>query len=112
VNKLLKSVLKTAVILIDQYSDEVARVSERVSDRVSALSDRGRQAIYPENHTLGRVLSFAAGVGLGIGAGVMLAPASGAETRDAINEKVHEIGAKVREQFTASASQATGTDAT
>jgi hypothetical protein len=41
----------------------------------------------------------------------MLAPASGAETRDAINEKVHEIGAKVREQFTASASQATGTDA-
>ena len=112
-NKLLKSVLKAAIVLIDQSSDEAARISERisqpVSERVSDLSERGRQVIYGEDHKVARALSFAAGVGVGIGAAILLAPASGAETRDAIRGTVHEVGEKVREQFRSSAFQPTGT---
>lgn len=97
-NKLLKSLLRTAVCMLDQYSEQVDRASDRVSgmvdrgrDRVSEMVDRGREAIYPENHELRNVLSFAVGVGVGIGAGLLLAPASGKETRSSIKEKVRSI---------------------
>lgn len=71
-NKFLKSLLRTAVYMMDQYYEHVDRASDHVSDMV----DRSREVIYPENHELGKILSFAAGVGVGIGAGVLLAPAS------------------------------------
>ena len=86
-NKFLKSLLRTAVCIMDQYSEEV----DRASDRVSEMVHRGREAIYPENHELRNVLSFTAGVGVGIGAGVLLAPASGKEIRSSIKEKVRNI---------------------
>ena len=87
VNKFLKSLLRTAVYMKDQYYEKVDRASDRVSDMV----DRGREVIYPENHELRNSLSFAAGVGVGIGAGVLLAPASGKEIRSSIKEKVRNI---------------------
>jgi len=67
---------------------------------------------YPEeDHTLRRVLSFAAGVGLGVGAGNLFAPASGAESRSALSDKVQDIGDKIRERFSATTwSPATGTE--
>jgi len=87
VNKFLKSLLRTAVYMMDQYYEKVDRASDRVSDMV----DRGREVIYRENHELRNILSFAAGVGVGIGAGVLLAPASGKEIRSSIKEKVRNI---------------------
>ena len=54
------------------------------------MVDRSREVIYPENHELRNIPSFAAGVGVGIGAGVLLAPASGKEIRT-IKEKVRNI---------------------
>jgi gas vesicle protein len=36
---------------------------------------------------------------VGIGIGLILAPASGEETRNVIAGKVHEMGDKVRQQF-------------
>jgi hypothetical protein len=94
-SKFLKSALKTALYLIDQFPDEV----DRVSNRVSSMTERGRKAIYgEEDHTLRSLLSFAAGVGLGVGAGLLFAPASGEELRDSVLEKVHAIGDKVRDR--------------
>ena len=40
-----------------------------------------------EDHTVRNAMSFAAGIGLGIGVGILLAPASGEETRSSIAKK-------------------------
>jgi gas vesicle protein len=53
-------------------------------------------------------MAFAAGIGVGVGAGLLLAPSSGTELRTSINDKVQEIGNKVRNR---GESYATGTDA-
>jgi hypothetical protein len=95
VNKLLKSLLKTAIYVMDQFFEK----ADRASDRVSDLTDRGRTMIYhKENRTLRNVASFAAGVGVGIGVGILLAPASGKEIRSSIGEKVQDISNQVRER--------------
>lgn len=94
-NKFLKSLLKTAVCVMDQYSDQVDRASDRVSryvDRGKDLVDRGKEMVHSrEDHGLRNVLCFAAGLGVGIGAGVLFAPASGREVRRSIKEKVQDI---------------------
>jgi gas vesicle protein len=118
VTKLLKSILKTAVYILDQAdnaaSDMRDRVSDqvdRVSDQVSEFTDRGRRAIYGEDHTLRNVLTFAAGLGVGLGAAVLFAPASGEETRSSVRDKVQDIGDQVRQRFsTASGPRPTGTE--
>jgi|ERR1700674_4372511 YtxH-like protein len=119
-NKLLKSVLRTAMFFLEQ-SDRVAsdmrdRV-DRAADRVSDLRDQA-QDLYTggEDHTLRNVLTFAAGVGVGIGAGMLFAPASGEEIRGQIGDKVHDIGDRVRSRFSSEVSSrkvrktATGTE--
>jgi hypothetical protein len=108
-NRLLKSLLKTAVYIMDQTSAQVERVSDRASDVVA----EAKHTVLPDdNHTLRDALSFAAGIGLGVGVGILLAPASGAEGRRSIGEKVQDIGEAIRDQFSTEAkSEATGTDA-
>lgn len=84
-NKYAKVVLNTALDLLDRYSDQV----DWASDRVSNMVDRGRDMVYPRrDHTLRNVLSFAAGMGVGIGAALLLAPSSGEELRQSIKERV------------------------
>lgn len=100
-NRVLKSLLKTAACVMDQYSEQLDRASYRVSgladrgrdlvDRGRELVDRGREIVHPPNYGLRNAMSFAAGVGIGIGAGILLAPASGRETRSSIKEKVQDI---------------------
>ncbi|HYM78278.1 MAG TPA: YtxH domain-containing protein [Candidatus Dormibacteraeota bacterium] len=51
--------------------------------------------------------SFAAGIGVGVAAGMLLAPSSGAELRNSISDKVQNISQKVRGRTEA---YATGTD--
>lgn len=111
-NKLLKSMLKTAVYIIDQTAEQVDRASDRaayIADQARGVADDARSAIYPEDHTLRNVLSFAAGLGLGIGAGILLAPASGAETRNSISNRVQDISDKVKGRVS-SQNYATGTE--
>jgi hypothetical protein len=121
VNNLLKSILKTAVYILDQTDRAAAdvrdRVNEgvnRVSDRVSDLVDEGKGVIYGEDHTLRHVLLFAAGVGVGVTAGILLAPSSGEELRSSMRDRVEDIGDRVRSQFSTSKSstrrRATGTE--
>jgi len=104
-NKLIRSALKTAVYLMDQTAEQVDRASERASE----MADTARNAIYPrEDHTLRNLMAFAAGIGVGIGAGLLLAPSSGTDLRTSISDKVQEIGNKVRNR---GESYATGTGA-
>lgn len=128
-NKLLKSVLKTAVYLLDQTEDTAydvrdrvskgyGRVSDRVSDlhddlrdQAADLGDRASRLYHgDEDHTLSNLLTFAAGVGVGIGAAILFAPASGEEIRSQIGEKVQSIGGKVRDRFSSEAKSKTGTE--
>ncbi len=97
-NKFYKAMLKTAACVLDQYSTQVNRGAERVSglvdeasDRASELVDRGKAMIQPPDHTLRNAVSFAAGVGVGIGAAILFAPTSGADVRNSIREKVQNI---------------------
>lgn len=116
-NKFFKSVLKIAADLLEQSDrvaaeirDRAADGVDRVGDRVSDLRDRTRNFSGHESHALRRAISFAAGVALGVGAGVLLAPASGRETRDSIGKKVREIGAPIRDRSASEVSKPTGTE--
>jgi gas vesicle protein len=100
-NRLLKSLLKTTVYILDQTAEQVDRVADRTSeirDQVKRVIDNAASAIPPrrEDHTLRNLVSFAAGVGLGVGAGMLLAPASGVELRSSISDRVRNISDKVK----------------
>lgn len=88
-NRFLNSLVKTGVCLLNQYYEQVDRASERVSD----LVDRGKDLVLePQDHTLRNIISFAAGMGVGVGAGLLFAPASGSDTRNSLREKVQDLG--------------------
>jgi hypothetical protein len=108
-NKFLKSALRTAVYFLDQSANQVDRLSSNVSD----LAEQGRRIIdRNDDHTVRNVVNFALGLGVGIGAGILLAPASGQEIRTSINDRVQDIGEKVRERLSGpTTSRPTGTEA-
>ena len=105
-NSVMRSLLKTAVYVMDQTADQV----DRASDRASQIADDARSAIFEEDHTVRNVLLFAAGVGVGVGAGLLLAPASGQEIRNSISEKVQDISDKVKGRVSNQKYGATGTE--
>jgi uncharacterized protein YjbJ (UPF0337 family) len=117
-NNLIKSILKTAVYFLDQTDRFAGDVRDRVHDGLDAASDkvsdiRNRaQDLYPaEDHTFRNVLTFTVGLGVGAAAAILLAPASGEETRGQIGEKVQNIGDRVRDRFTSDRGRtATGTE--
>ena len=116
-NNLIRSILKTAVYFLDQ-TDHVAsdmrdRFSDgvdRASDRISDLRSQAEDLYQGEDHTFRNVMTFVAGVGVGVGAAILFAPASGQEIRNSIGEKVQDIGDRVRDRFTSEAKNATGTE--
>jgi hypothetical protein len=112
VNKLLRSLLRTAVYLLEHSDGDTGDIADRVKDRVQDLTRRARHAIYrQEDHSVRNAISFATGIGLGIGVGILLAPARGEETRSSIAEKVQDFGDRVKERFSPEARKpATGTE--
>jgi hypothetical protein len=105
-NNLIKSILKTAVYFLDQTEafagdvrDRFSDTVDRAGDRVSDLRDQASELYEGEDHTMRNVLTFAAGVALGVGAGMLLAPASGEELRGSINDKVQDISGRVKDRF-------------
>ena len=104
IDKFVRSILKSVVYIMDETADRV----ERVSDRASQLAENTRSVIYPnENHILRNMVGFAAGIGVGVAAGLLFAPSSGAELRNTIGDKVQNISDKVRGR---SEAYATGTN--
>ena len=65
-----------------------------------------------QDHTLRNILTFAAGVGVGVATAMLFAPASGEEIRSQIGEKVQDISGRVRDRFSAGPEgrSATGTE--
>ena len=103
-DKFVKSILRSVVYIMDEAADRV----DRVSDRASGYAENAHSVIYPnEGSTLRHFMSFAAGIGVGIAAGMLLAPSSGAELRNNIGDKVQDISDKIKGR---GETYATGTD--
>ena len=91
-NKLLKSLLRTGIYFLDQPDRAVETLRERIKEDVDEVGRRFRG----EDHTLRYILTFAAGVGVGFGVGMLTAPASGEESRSAIAGKVRDVRDRVK----------------
>jgi gas vesicle protein len=72
-------------------SDTVASKYEDAAERLEAA----RAALQGESYWPSRVMGFLLGVGVGAGLGILLAPASGSETREAVRDKAAEVRDKV-----------------
>jgi hypothetical protein len=122
-NKIFKILLGVGLYLLDQSDSATKGVRDHAAGSLGDLRDaaqeryeaaaermaRASRAIRGEDSdVLRKTLLFTAGVGVGVGVGFLLAPARGDETRTAIAGKVHEVGDKVRRQFS-SETAATGT---
>ena len=116
-NNLLKTLMGAGLYMLDPLRDRLAdridEVSERAKDtydnavdRVSSVSDRIRGR---ESDTMGNIGWMLLGVGVGVGVGMLLAPASGEETRSNLAGKVHEVGDRVRTRFSSEPRPASGT---
>lgn len=116
-NILWNVLLGTGVYLLDSMRDRLSDVADdfrgaardtygEASRRVSRASN----VIRGEDH---RGISTAAalliGVGVGVGVGMLLAPASGEETRSNLSNKVHEFGDRMRDKFSSEEESSTGT---
>lgn len=103
-DRFVRSILKSVVYVMDEAADRV----DRVSDRASELAANTKSVIYPdEGSTFRNIMSFAAGVGVGVAAGMLLAPSSGEALRNSIGDKVQNISDRIRGRGEA---YATGTD--
>jgi YtxH-like protein len=110
---LIKSILKTAVYFVDQTDRMADNVRDRVADtadRISDIRDRAVDIYEGPSYTMRSLLMFAAGVGVGVGAAILLAPASGEEIRSQIGQKVQDMGDRVKNRFSSATGRPTGTE--
>jgi hypothetical protein len=93
-NKLLKSLLQTGLYFLEQPDRAVEAARKRVKEDIDEVAERFRG----QDHTLRYVLTFAAGIGVGLGVGMLTAPASGEDSRSALAGKVREVGDRVKKR--------------
>jgi len=126
-NKFLKLLLGTTLYVLEQSDKSTRKVRNRAADNFEDLRDlaqekyataservsRASNALMgDDSHVLGNVLSLVAGIGIGVGIGLIVAPASGEETREAIADRVQVFGDKVKKQFSSESEdyKSTGTN--
>jgi hypothetical protein len=92
---------------VDDIKDGVRDTYDTASHRVSRATDalRGEK----DSQILGKVGALLIGVGIGVGIGMLIAPASGEETRADIADKVSDFADKVGEHTGKKPKGATGT---
>jgi hypothetical protein len=110
-NKILKGLLGAGLYLLEQSELASRPARERAADQFQDLrdsaEDRMREAARrvskasraiqgSDNSPLTNFLLFTAGLGVGIGAGLLFAPASGADVRSAMSGKVQEFTSKFK----------------
>jgi YtxH-like protein len=80
----------------DDIKVKARETYETASDRLGRATDvlRGKE----ESQMLGKVGALLIGVGIGVGVGLLIAPASGEETRGEIVDKVSAFGEKVTDR--------------
>jgi hypothetical protein len=109
--------LGTSVFLLDSLRNRLSEGADDISDRArdtyneaSRRTSRAVDVVRGNDHSgIKTAATLLAGVGIGFGAAMLFAPASGKETRDAISGKVQEFGDRVRDKFTSETRPATGT---
>jgi YtxH-like protein len=81
---------------IDDIKDRTRETYETASDRLGRATDvlRGKE----DSQMLGKVGALLIGVGIGAGIGLLIAPASGEETRADIVDRVSAFGEKVTDR--------------
>jgi len=95
---------------VDDVREVVRDTYDEASGRFSRASDaiRGR-SVWPQ-----RAASFLIGVGIGAGVGLLLAPSSGAETREVLRSRAMDAKERMSESVSSRLAQmresATGTE--
>jgi hypothetical protein len=103
VSILIETGLNLLDSLRDRLPDNVDDLKDRVRDTYSVASGRVSRATDAlrgdeDSQILGKAVALAIGVGIGVGIGLLIAPASGEQTRSDIADRVSDIGDKVRER--------------
>lgn len=106
-NILWNVLLGTGVYLLDSLRDRVSEsigdIGERARDTYDEAARRASRATDvirgEDHHGLGTAAALLIGIGVGVGVGMLLAPASGEETRNTISNKVQEFGGRVRDRI-------------
>ena len=107
VSGLLKSLLQAGLYLVDQpesatrdlrnrVQSGINSAGDRISDVGDRLSDMRDRITGDDDHTLRNVLTFAAGIGVGVGVALLMAPMSGEETRRNVADKFNDVTDRVR----------------
>ena len=98
---------KVRSAIADRLKDRVDDVTDTVTSKYEDAVDRlesAAAALQGRSYWPSRVAGFLLGVGVGAGLGILLAPAPGSETRQAVRDKATDVKNKVVE----SAASATG----
>lgn len=97
---LLESMRERMADSASDWSDRAHDLRDRARDTYATASDRAYRASAAlrgeDSHIFGNAAALLVGVGIGVGVGMLLAPASGEETRANIAGKVQDFGDKVR----------------
>ncbi len=102
---LTNALLGVGAYLLESFRERMADTTEdwreRARDTYETASDRASRASAAlrgesDSHILSNATALLVGVGIGVGVGILLAPASGEETRRNIADKVQDFGDKVR----------------
>lgn len=99
--------LGTSVYLLDslrgRLNEGIDDLSDRARDTYSEASRRAGRAmdvVRGEDHRgMNTAAALLVGVGVGVGVGLLLAPASGRETRENISDRMQQFGGRVRDKF-------------
>ena len=83
---------------MDDIRDKARETYETASDRLGRATNALRGG--EDSQILSKAVALAIGVGIGVGIGLLIAPASGEETRADISDKVSDFSEKVRERAT------------
>lgn len=86
---------------VDSVSDAIADKYENAIDRLGAAGD----ALQGKRHWPSNTVAMVLGIGVGAGIGILLAPASGGETRQAIRERAMDMKNKASESASSVAGQ-------
>ena len=123
-NILLDLMLGAGVYLLDSMRGRMSGAMDDLRDRADDWRGkaqdtydtagqrlgRAHRAIRGEDsNMIGTVGALLIGVGVGVGVGMLLAPASGEETRQNLSDKVDDFRGKVRERFDSQKEAASGT---
>lgn len=110
--------LGTSVYLLDslrgRLNEGIDNLSDRARDTYDEASRRAGRAVdvaRGKDHSgINSTAALLLGMGVGVGVGLLLAPASGRDTRTQMSNRVHEFGGRVRDKFASEKSEpGTGT---